>query len=240
MARLFLPLPALTYLNLHTHHPVADPDVLEIENQDFSRPESGATPYRSAGLHPWYLDAGRLVDAARWLETQAALPSTLAVGETGLDKRTTTPWPLQQEAFESAIRVAARVGKPLIIHCVKAYEEVLRTLAQLPAAHRPAAIFHGFDKHPQTAQMLLGAGYYLSFGAALFRDNSPAAEALRQTPAERFFLETDDRQVPISDIYARAADILGLSEEIITEQVWENFHNVFHPLFLPRTNRTAP
>lgn len=74
--------------------------------------------------------------------------------------------------------------------------------------------------------MLLQAGYYLSFGAALFRPNSHAAEALRQAPVDRFFLETDDQEIDIKTVYTRAAEIRNLSVPDLKAQIWKNFEQI--------------
>lgn len=212
------------YLNLHTHHPSGEPGVLEIENLRFGQSPAGKTKYFSAGLHPWYLQNIDFQQAGAWLHEMAASPDCIAVGEAGLDKVTDTLWETQLAAFEHCIRVAAGSGKPLVIHCVKAYSEVLHMLKN--AGQIPASVFHGYDKHPQTARMLLDAGCFLSFGAAIFRPGSHAAESLRQTPADRFFLETDDKDLDIKAVYERAAQIRGLMIEEIQDQVWQNFQNL--------------
>ncbi len=217
------------FINLHTHHPTGAPDVFEVESLHYGQPASGKTSLVSVGLHPWHLRDIDFPAAASWLRQQAAKPDTVAIGEAGLDKVIETPWEKQVQAFKLCLQVAAEFDKPLIIHCVKAHGEVLQLLHRPPFARRKGAfaIFHGFDKHPQTAQMLLAAGCYLSFGAALFRENSPAAAALEQTPADRFFLETDDKIFDIKAVYAKAAEIRGVLADQVKVQVWDNFHAAF-------------
>jgi TatD DNase family protein len=212
---------ALQFIDLHTHHPCGEPDVLEIESIYPGQYLKGKTRWFSAGLHPWHLGNIGLKEAAGWLRGHAANPGCLAIGEAGLDKVTDTPWALQESAFEQCIRIAVETRKPMIIHCVKAYAEV--TAALLNASPVPVAIFHGFDKHPQTAKMLLDAGFFLSFGAALFRQNSHAAAALQQTPSDRFFLETDDNDLDIRSVYERVAAIRQIPPVQLEEQIRQNF-----------------
>lgn len=208
--------------------------VFEVESIYFNqaRPESGISPYYSAGLHPWHLQGVDLQEAETWLRGRAAAPACLAVGEAGLDKITRTPWELQVAAFGICLQVAAETGKPLVIHCVRAYGEILQMLHRPPrrAGRIRGAVFHGFNKNAQTARMLLDAGYYLSFGAALLQEKSRAAEVLQQTPAARFFLETDDQNLDIRAVYARAADLRGWPEERLREQVEVNFRALFGPV----------
>lgn len=219
------------FINLHTHNPTGDPDVLEIESVYFGQEASNTPGYRSVGLHPWHLRGIDLEAAERWLREQAVFSEMLAIGEAGLDKVTDTPWEIQMDAFGRCLRVAADTGKPLIVHCVRAFGEVVQMLGHpgSRSAHRPGkVVFHGFDKHPQTAGMLLRAGCSLSFGAALFREDGHAAEALRHVPADRFFLETDVQKIDIRAVYARAAEIRQTSIPAVMEQVWENFQHLLN------------
>ncbi len=178
----------------------------------------------SIGLHPWYLnDRAGLMDE---LQRYAALPNVLAIGECGLDKVCNTPWELQTLVFKQQIQIANTLGKPLIIHCVRAYDELLNILR----SEKPSVpvIVHGFNKNERVADRLLSAGVYLSFGAAILNDLSPAAATLKQVPAEMFFLETDDAQIDITTVYKKAAAIRNISEEDIILQLQQNFNKVFN------------
>ncbi|MFM8371357.1 MAG: TatD family hydrolase [Bacteroidota bacterium] len=197
-------------LNVHTHYPSGNPATEEIVNLRPGEPFGVLPHLYSAGLHPWFLREASLESDLEWLHTHA--PDAVAVGEAGLDKLVNVPADLQMAAFRACIAVSEQTGKPLIIHCVKAYEAVMAVKKSL----RPAQpwIIHGFDKHPQTAAELIRAGCYLSFGKALFNDRSHAARSLQAVPADRFFLETDDaRDLTIEAVYARAALIRGVTQE---------------------------
>lgn len=215
----------MPYLNLHTHHPTLAPAFVEIESVYFGQEKTPSAAWRSAGLHPWFLENMDFQAAEQWLREQAAHPETLAIGEAGLDKVTTTPWDLQLAAFRLCIAVSEQARRPLIIHCVRAFEEIL---AEKKRANPVQPwIFHGFTKHENTARMLLQAGCFLSFGAAILQENSPAATALRAIPAGRFFLETDDQTIDIQEVYAAAARLRDLPPEVLQQQIWANFQVVF-------------
>jgi TatD DNase family protein len=212
-------------LNLHTHRPTAAPDVLEIESVYFGQAQTPFAPARSVGLHPWFLEKTDFGTAADWLRGQAAAPAVLAIGEAGLDKATSTSWPLQLLGFQRCVEISEEFQKPLVIHCVRAFAEII----DLKKQWKPAQpwIFHGFDKNLETAQMLLRADCHLSFGAAIFKEKNRAAEALRDVPAERFFLETDAADLPIQAVYARAAALRGTTEADLEKQIWANFERLF-------------
>lgn len=184
-----------------------------------------ASRFYSAGLHPWFLTADTLDAAVNWLQAQAAHPQVLAIGECGLDKLTHTPWTLQLDAFQRCFALSESAQKPLVLHCVKAYAEIVALKKQWKPTQ--PWIIHGFDKNLPTALMLLKAGCYLSFGASLFRGNSHTAAVLGQIPADRFFLETDDATWTIETIYQQACAIRGISIEILSTRLNESFTKVF-------------
>lgn len=149
--------------------------------------------------------------------------NVLAIGECGLDKVCSTDFTLQQNAFTQQIIAAARVNKPLIIHCVKALEEVQFLLQQQKV--KVPVIFHGFNKSRELALQLVDKGYYLSFGKAL---QLPAMQqVLASVPLQQFFLETDDAEMPIDNIYAVAAKALQIDINTLSLQLRKNVAAVF-------------
>ena len=173
-------------------------------------------------MHPWYLSDAIDIDK---LQKAAIQPNILAIGECGLDKVCATDWNLQIRAFAQQIELANKIGKPIIIHCVRAWEEVMATLKQ----HKVSVpvIFHGFNKS-NIASRLIDNGYYLSFGKALLSNGSPAAEVISSIPANRYFLETDDSDISIADIYAAAATLRQTQPDDVILQLRHNFKTVFN------------
>lgn len=151
-----------------------------------------------------------------------------AIGECGLDKIKGAPLPLQEKVFIQHIALANEVGKPLIVHCVRAYEEVFSILGE----HQPRipVIFHGFNKKQELADRIIQKGYYLSLGSALLGDNTPAASVIAHIPADRFFLETDDADIPVSNIYDRAAQLRNTDTQTLLSEMTYNFGTVFYPV----------
>lgn len=155
----------------------------------------------SAGLHPWYLTDEAAARRLAGLEALLRAGRLAAVGECGLDWLTAAPRGLQLRCFEAQAVLAARYGRPLVIHCVRAWDDLLRLRRLHPSGRW---IVHGFRGGGAHAAMLLRAGLSLGFGPAA-RD-----EALRLCPPERLFPETDeagsDSLVPL---YARIAALTG-------------------------------
>jgi TatD DNase family protein len=151
--------------------------------------------YAAVALHP--TRAGALTDAAKAeIESLAADPRVVAVGETGLDLY----WPgrlegcaepaAQREAFAWHIDLSKRTGKPLMIHNRDADREVLDVL-RAEGAPRDV-IFHCFSSDAEMARECLEAGWLLSLsGTISFRNATALHEAARLIPPDQLLVETD-------------------------------------------------
>ena len=212
------------YYNVHTHPHSESEDVLFIENlyKNFDHEIDGRKV--SMGLHPWYLDADNLDKQFDNLAKNAGKSQVLAIGECGLDKLSSTDWNLQLKAFQLQIKLAQELKKPLIIHCVKAFNEVLSLLRVV----KVPVIFHGVNNKLSLIQPVMDAGHYLSFGKSLLGGNAAILNTFKTTPLEQVFLETDDSDIDIREIYKSAAGIREISEKEIVLQLEKNFLNVFH------------
>jgi TatD DNase family protein len=239
----------MEYLNFHTHHAPPNSNILAIqsvyfdekkrlilknndpqnlgwaENSSFRIAEKSVkVPRFSVGIHPWHLPLD-VENALRWLRFEASQEDVLAVGEAGLDRAIAADFQTQTDIFIACARLAEELEKPLILHCVRANEEILM-LKKLLKPSQPW-IVHGFSGHPNTAKSLISNGLYLSFGHGIFK-NEKSAESLAAIPADRFFLETDAQTgIFIEDIYAAAAQIRGWNLVKMREQIWANFIAVF-------------
>lgn len=207
-------------IDVHTHQPVDKAVAIFNLHQSFARAKQKG--YYSLGLHPWYIRENWPEDFQS-MEAYAPLSSVLAIGECGLDKVCATSFALQQTVFEAHIQLANTLQKPLLIHCVRSFDEVLQ---QLNRAHcRVPVIFHGFNRSKALAQRLIRAGYYLSFGKALM---TPAIqEVFREVPLERVFLETDHSGMDIEALYRKAAAIRQIAEDSLSLQLQKNALAVF-------------
>lgn len=196
------------YRDIHTHRatgpgsilsvPAGEVDALTARNR--SLPEPLRQPY-SLQLHPWHLtgddDILQFTAAARRL---AADPCLVAIGECGLDSACATPPDLQRRAFRSALTAARELRRPVIVHCVRLWAEMLHDVHQcfpdlLPRRDGQSPwpqpiIVHGYRKGPELARQLLDAGLSLSLGA----HHHPAIPSL--VPPERLYFETDEEPAP--------------------------------------------
>lgn len=217
-------------IDIHCHQPItADyPYILSLETHETAN-EILAFPsdcYFSLGIHPWFLERQDIEAAMQKMAAADAYPNLMAIGECGLDKCISTPMALQIEIFNFQVELAELLGKPLIIHCVKAFNELI----QIKKTRKPNSpwIIHGFNANAVICKQLLKHDCYLSFGKALLNPHSHASKALVEVPLERLFLETDAAvDVSIGSIYAAAAKIVGLQLETLQQHILSNFKRVF-------------
>jgi TatD DNase family protein len=181
--------------------------------------------YFSVGLHPWYIGNEGWRSDFESLSQAAASTKVLAVGETGLDKSTQTPYELQKEVFSAHVALAKSLRKPLIIHCVRAYSDLLS--ARKNSDLSIPWIFHWFNTDEHIARELIRMNCYLSFGHMLFKESSRAFSTFHHVPLNRTFFETDDAGISIEDIYRRAASIRKLDLEELKSTILNNFNRCF-------------
>lgn len=186
-------------VNIHTHHPYKDELTLT-----------------TVGIHPWSAESFT-TDTALIVEQQAALCD--AVGEIGLDYACNVEREAQTLAFKVQLEIAQKANKGVVLHCVKAFEPMMDILQGYTL---PFVIFHGFIGSAEQAARAVAKGYYLSFGERTFR-SPKTIEAMRTVPPERLFLETDESDTPITEIYSRAAAVLGVPEAILEDIISENY-----------------
>lgn len=171
---------------------------------------------RCEGVHPWQAEVwhGELLPLAEGCE---------AVGEIGLDYACKVDRHRQEELFRIQLRRAEEHRLPVILHCVKAFEPVMRILGEYPLV---GVVFHGFIGSWQQAERAIKKGYYLSFGERSLA--SPrTVEAMQKTPPERLFFETDESLISIEEIYQIASGLLSLQTEELKEITRDNFKRLF-------------
>ena len=174
-------------------------------------------------MHPWYITESKAEAEFGELRVAIVKSNVLAIGECGLDRVCETDFELQKHYFIKQIELANEVRKPLIIHCVRAFDEVLHLLKQHHVV--VPVIFHGFNKNEKVAAQILNAGYLLSFGQKLMFESN--ATVFKSTPIDRLFLETDDGNVSIEEVYKIAAVIKGMTVEELQQQIQINTNLVF-------------
>ncbi|WP_407477919.1 TatD family hydrolase [Elizabethkingia meningoseptica] len=177
--------------------------------------------FYSVGLHPQDIESDRLVKVND-VHQSAMAQKCLSIGECGLDAYVKTTLEEQIKVFKSQISIAEELNKPLTIHCVRRFNEVIQVCKDV----RIPKIIHGFNKRETIAASLLKNGFYLSFGVSLL-NNLSLQNIFREIPQEMFVLETDTSDIGINTVYEKAARIRNISTEQLENIVDNNLKTIF-------------
>ena len=178
-------------------------------------------PY-SIGIHPQDIQLESIENQFDWLNSNI-IENCFAIGECGLDGLISIEQKIQEQVFKKHIEISNEIKKPLIIHCVRKFYEVIsfRKMANQPM------IIHGFNKKQSIADDLLKNKFYLSFGKAVLY-NLSLQNVLKTIPLDKIFLETDNEDFNIEELYIKVSELKGISLERLNEQISENLETIQH------------
>lgn len=215
----------MKFVDIHTH---ANWDSDRVQISDLSgksRQQIDFHGYFSLGIHPWFVKENTLNAELHEIENKIGNRNFIALGECGLDKMCKTNFALQLNAFKKQIELSEKYKKPLILHVVKAFNEIIKLKQETKS--KQVWIIHGFNGSPQLAGQLIDMGFFLSYGIQLKNKTSKACKSIVGAPPHRIFLETDNAELSIQEIYALAAQCLETEIEQLQKQLSENFNAVF-------------
>ena len=176
--------------------------------------------YFSVGIHPKKIDQNweKHFEAFKKISLQ---DNCLAIGECGLDALIDIDANLQKTVFERQILWANEIQKPVIIHCVKWFQELIpfQKLAEVPL------IIHGFNKKKSVTDEMLKHGFFLSFGKSVLY-NLSLQSILKEIPIDKIFLETDDTDFDIAELYQKVSEIKEISLEELQKKISENLQSI--------------
>lgn len=187
------------FVDIHTHHKTqSDFPTVRSLNPDETASSLSVFPESlfSVGLHPWFITE-KADNELKNLRNFLSDRRIVFIGECGLDKNSKVSHEKQTEVFRQQILLSEEFCKPLIIHCVGCFNELFAIRKVCNPSQR--WIIHGFRGKPELAAQALKSGCDLSFGE-YFNE-----EALRLTPFDRLFIETDESALSIDNIYQKIA-----------------------------------
>lgn len=219
----------MQFIDLHTHQikKTGSIQVLNVFAQDL--PPAKPDYLFSAGLHPWHIDNLNTEECFQAINRAATQRNMLAVGECGIDRSIKADFAFQEQCFKQQIRIAEEYRKPLIIHCVRAYSDLMKLKKEGKSS--VPWIIHGYKGNLESTLSLIKHDFYFSVGECLLKDESKHSTFLT-IPLERLFLETDESESPITKIYSMAAQVLKLDENKLTQIIAHNFASVFGSEYL--------
>ena len=221
------------YVNIHTHrcNCIDSKEFIEIQNIDVDNiVDVDVSHFYSIGIHPWKVGSEKLRNSG--IEELSDLESRCqgdlnvkAIGECGLDRACDVDFEIQKEVFITQIELSEQIAKPLIIHAVRTYPDIISIRKETKA--KQTWIIHGFQGNEQSAEQLLKHGIYLSLGDVLFKNETKAKQLLQVIPTDMLFLETDMAERTIVEVYEKAASLSGIEMDKLRNDIFNNFVKIF-------------
>ena len=224
----------IPFVNIHTHNHIDNKEVISIQNIDIDNIDNvDVSRFYSVGIHPWDVSQqslSKLSQILRFSDSQILK----AIGECGLDRAGagagtragTGMFEIQRDVFKKQIELSEQYSKPLIIHAVRTYPDIIAIRKETKA--KQPWIIHGFQGNEQSAEQLLKHdGIYLSLGEILFRNEERARRLLQIIPYDRLFLETDVAERSIIDIYEKTVSLSDVEMEKLRCDIFDNFVKIF-------------
>jgi TatD DNase family protein len=177
------------YINIHTHHGMPGEGIFTVENlmahENLSPDKINAEAF-TAGIHPWHLNKNNQQQLVEFIFQVAGNSNLIAIGEAGFDKLRGPGMELQKLTFEEQVKIAEEYRKPIIIHCVRAWDVLLASHRNLKPSTK--WLVHGFRGKKELAVQLLSRGMYLSFwfDFVLRPESSELSDSCQKT---EFFLK---------------------------------------------------
>jgi TatD DNase family protein len=213
-------------VDIHTHsrqkHGIS---IVNIFAQDSDDTQNFIEPV-SLGIHPWHLNEIKTEKELQKMSILARNSGVYAIGECGLDRAISINFDKQLDVFLAQNQIAIEHDLPLIIHSVKTYSDFLNLMKNQIA--KTSWIFHGFRGNYQIAKKLIDNGAFISLGSIITKEDSKTIEVVKKIPLQRLFLETDNEEIDIIDIYKKAAEIRGIPLNEFINHIYQNFIYCFN------------
>jgi len=201
--------------NMHTHNSAEEFGIINL----ISSLHIEDNKQYSIGIHPWnYTENWE--NSFTEVSAIAQTKEIIAIGETGFDPKSKLNIEQQKHIFSKHIELSENLKKPLIIHCVKYYNELISLKKSLNP--KQAWIIHGFRGKETIAKELIKHDFYFSINEDILIDTLKAEKIIKIISPERLFLETDDNNVDIRNIYNFAANIFNITIEELVNIISKN------------------
>lgn len=211
------------FLDFHTHRRCYEDrgDVMEIVSVHLGKERN--RKYFTIGLHPWWTEAIVSEAQIQRLTSLLSEATCLGMGEMGLDNLKGPSIRVQMDILRSQLSIAQVLNKPVIIHCVRAYDQLIQIKKEFPSIKKWCV--HGYGRHSILARQLIDQGFYLSLMPTVSAKYINWFESL---PLDKLFLETDSMpNTDILDVYRNVSALTGISVFDLKSQMNSNAREFF-------------
>ena len=214
------------FINIHSHRKPQSEEEWVLRNAFHVLDEHKISKLNyavSVGLHPWHINADFEQNIAH-IESLLHLNNVLALGEIGLDRAIDTDFELQKHIFEIQLKLAEQYKKPVIVHAVRAYSDLMPYLKKTKI---PFILHQYRGNEIQTKQLVPLENVFFSFGKDLIKKTEKAVTTFKEIPLNKIFLETDVTNHDIRDVYRKASELKKNSVEDLKHRIYQNFTELF-------------
>jgi len=214
----------IRYIDFHTHTAGGGADTIAIKNLmagDEVPADFPSNTLFSAGIHPWQLTEENEEQLMTELLLTAAHPHVVMIGEAGFDRLRGAQGDVQYRAFLFQAHIAEEMGKPVVIHCVKGWDELRRARREVKPGR--SWIINGFRGSGSLAASLAEEGFWFSLGT-----KGMTPEVLASVSHQRLLLETDDSGREISEVYSLFGAAAGYEDRRAETLIRNNFNSLFN------------
>lgn len=215
------------YIDIHNHDAIPAKDVFILDNlmaHEGKLPDHDCGMNYSMGIHPWFLNESNQNQLLEFVNKNASNGAITAIGEAGFDKIKGPSMDLQRTIFEQQAVLSEELGKPMVIHCVKAWEELIGSHKKLKP--KMPWLVHGFRGKAELAMQLISRNMFISFWFD-FVIRPEASGLVRSLPSERIFLETDGSGADIKELYKKVSNDLEIDVVELKYQIFSNYGKLF-------------
>ncbi len=190
------------------------------------------------GLHPYWTEQHTHQDLTA-LESTIAQQNCVAVGECGLDYRSGQADRQQQRYyFEAQLAIAENADLPVVIHAVRATEDIIKILKQHPTSF---GMIHSYSGSPEQAAQLIDMDFYISIGGQVTCDGATKIRhTATQIPLTSLLIETDAPDQPdnlhkgqrnepayLINVLTQIAHLRNIDQKILAQQTRRNTQKLF-------------
>jgi TatD DNase family protein len=219
----------MIYIDIHSHYKISKDASYALSNLEKAGLKQfitdGELPKNTCiGIHPWWCEDLTESEVDQFfIQLEKVKDNVIAIGECGLDRVHHSDFEKQKRIFKKHLEFSS--GAPLILHNVRASSDFYNFIT---ASNTRKMIIHDYQGSLQETKEWLKRGAYFSYGRKLLTgQNSKALESLSIIPLDRLFLETDDMNANIEEVYMAFSIRQNVDLYKVCEQIEENFKTVF-------------
>ncbi len=208
----------MRFFDFHTHNKNVVNGIINL--MPYENPKD--SKLYSIGIHPHFIGED-YKNQIEYINEKAAKTEIKAIGECGFDPKSPVDINLQKEIFKLQVQISEEYALPFIIHCVKFHNELIKLRKELKP--KQIWVLHGFNSKIGLFKALIDEGFWFSFGSSVLK-NPEKIRIFYKNYGMRFFLETDDSNTSIEEIYKQTAQYLNLDVEILANLIEENLKKI--------------